>query len=304
MRPPSTTDRLRVCADARTQRVALHTLQATFRSLPHVQFERSATFYLWYDSFFAVLAIVGSLALWRSGFAGIHPGFDPWLLALLPVAFYVLFMAHVFIHNASHGNFPKPVNRLVGELCGVLVATKFASWQIVHRRHHRYPDDPERDPHPAERGYWRYVAHTLVNVERQLRQEYYDRHGDTPENHTYERWRALLSFGSGATIVLFFFLLLGPGAFFMLYVPAFVGAALFVMHFNWVGHNAHRAGSDIRPTDLDHGWFWLGNRLFFGIYYHGTHHRLSMLFNPMKGARRARRRSVGAPRSDGSVPSP
>lgn len=267
---------------------------ASLTSLPFAQFRRIPTFYLWYDSFYAVLALCGSLLLIHSGYEGLMPQFEVWMLALLPVAAYVMIMAHVFIHNASHGNFPKAINRIVGELCGVLVLTKFASWEIVHRRHHRYSDDPERDPHPAERGYWRYAVNTLINVELQLRQEYYDIHGDTPEARRYERWRARLSFVSGACIVLFFFLLFGPGMFFMLYLPAFVGAALFVIHFNWAGHNAHRPDKEIAPADLDYGWFWLGNRIFFGIYYHGTHHKLAMLFNPMKGAKRLAARRARA----------
>lgn len=251
-------------------------------SLPFAQFKRHPTFYLWYDSFFAVAALCGVLAMVTTGFTGLLPEVSWATFALLPGALYVMIMAHVFIHNASHGNFPKAINRIVGELCGVLVLTKFASWEIVHRRHHRYSDDPDRDPHPAERGYWRFALNTLINVELQLRQQYYDVHGDTPETRRYERWRARLSFISGALIALFFFALLGPGGFFLLYLPAFVGAALFVIHFNWSGHNAHRDDYEIAPADLDYGWFWLGNRVFFGIYYHGTHHKLAMLFNPMK----------------------
>lgn len=251
-------------------------------SLPFAQFKRHPTFYLWYDSFFAVAALCAVLAMVTTGFTGLLPEISWLTLAFLPVAVYVMIMAHVFIHNASHGNFPKAINRVVGEICGVLVLTKFASWEIVHRRHHRYSDDPERDPHPAERGYWRFALNTLINVELQLRQQYYDVHGDTPETRRYERWRARLSFISGALVALFFFALLGPGGFFLLYLPAFVGAALFVIHFNWSGHNAHREGYEIAPADLDYGWFWLGNRMFFGIYFHGTHHKLAMLFNPMK----------------------
>lgn len=261
---------------------------ASLTSLPFAQFKRSPTFYLWYDSVYAALALAAALAMINGGFTGLLPEIELSLLAWLPVAAYVSIMAHVFIHNASHGNFPKAINRIVGEICGVIVLTKFASWEIVHRRHHRYSDDPERDPHPAERGYWRYAFRTLINVELQLRQAYYDVHGDTPETRRYEEWRARLSFVSGSLILLFWYTLLGPGGFLLLYFPAFVGAALFVIHFNWSGHNAHTPGAKIEPTDLDTGWFWLGNRIFFGIYYHGTHHRLAMLFNPMKAKKRAR----------------
>lgn len=266
-------------------------ITASMTSLPFAQFRRHATFYLWYDTFYAVLALCGILTILTTGYAGLMPEFQVWYLGLLPVAAYVMIMAHVFVHNATHGSFPKAINRVVGELCGALVLTKFASWEIVHRRHHRYTDDPEKDPHPAARGYWRYALDTLINVELQLRQQYYEIHGDTPQTRRYERWRARLSFVSGVLVAAFFFTVLGPGAFFMLYLPAFVFAGLFVVHFNWAGHNAHRDEGAIEPTDLDYGWYWLGNRIFFGIYFHGTHHKLSMLFNPMKGAKRLRERA-------------
>jgi len=263
-------------------------ITASFTTSPFAQFRRHPTFYLWYDSFYAVASLAVALPLIHSGWGGLLPEFELWHLALLPVATYVTIMAHVFIHNASHGNFPKAINRIVGEICGVIVWTKFASWEIVHRRHHRYSDDAERDPHPAERGYWRYAVNTLIKVEMQLRQEYYDTHGDTPEARRYERWRARLSFISGTCMIVAWFLILGPSGFFMVYLPAFVFAALFVIHFNWAGHNAHRAEYPIGPADLDYGWYWLGNRIFFGIYYHGTHHKLSMLFNPMKAPKHMR----------------
>ncbi|MEZ4337397.1 MAG: fatty acid desaturase [Sandaracinaceae bacterium] len=266
----------------------MSSISASLTTSPFAQFRRHPTFYLWYDSFYAVLGLTGALTLLELDWPGLLTGFELWHLALFPPALYVLIMAHVFAHNASHGNFPKPINRLMGELSGALVLTKFASWEIVHRRHHRYSDDAEKDPHPAERGYWRYAVNTLINVELQLRQEYYDTHGDTPETRRYERWRARLSFVSGVCIILFLFVLLGPSLFFLVYLPAFVGAALFVIHFNWVGHNAHRPEYPIAPADLDYGWYWLGNRIFFGIYFHGTHHKLAMLFNPMKAPKHLR----------------
>src|SRR5690606_5847103 len=154
---------------------------------------------------------------------------------------------------------------------------RFPSWEIVHRRHHRYSDDPERDPHPAERGYWRYAANTIVNVERQLQQQYFDVYGDTPQTRRYEKIRAFVSFASGTLLIVVWFLLLVTGGCFGLFVPASIGAALFVIHFNWCGHNAHTPDQPIAPVNLYHGWYWLGNRLFFGIYYHGNHHKMAML---------------------------
>ncbi len=260
----------------------MNAITASLFSLPWAQYRRQPTFYLWYDSIMAVFFSAAIALMWTTGYRAPFAGWHWWYVLAFPVALYVVIMAHVFIHNASHGNFPKAINRIVGEICGLIVLTRFPSWEIVHRRHHRYSDDPERDPHPAERGYWRFAANTIVNVERQLQQQYFDVYGDTPETRRYEKIRAFVSFASGTLLIVCWFLLLGTGGFFALFVPASIGGALFVIHFNWCGHNAHTPDQPIAPTNLDHGWYWLGNRMFFGIYYHGNHHKMAMLFNPRK----------------------
>ncbi len=257
-------------------------IAASLFSLPWAQYRRHPTFYIWYDAFYIVACAGGIAAMVATGYQGPLAHFTWWLPLLFPPVLYAIIMAHVFIHNASHGNFPKAINRIVGEICGFIVVTRFASWEIVHRRHHRYSDDPERDPHPATRGYWRYAGHTIVNVERQLQQQYFDLYGDTPETRRYERFRSVVSFVSGVLLAVFWYVLVGGAGFWVLLLPASIGAGLFVIHFNWCGHNAHTKDGKIEPVNLDHGWYWLGNRIFFGIYYHGNHHKMAMLFNPMK----------------------
>ncbi len=249
-------------------------------SLPFAQFKRDPHFYVKYDTAHLLVAAAVCGACVGLGYQA--PAWQPWMHLLVLPAIYVMIMAHVFAHNASHGNFPKAINRVVGELVGALVLTKFASWEIVHRRHHRYSDDPVRDPHPAERSYWRYAINTLIKVEQQLQQQYFDVHGDTPQNRRYEKVRSFWSFATAVALAAMWLVLLGPGLFAFVYLPAFVFAALFVIHFNWAGHNAHLPGKKIEPANLDNGWFWLGNRLFFGIYFHGNHHRMARAFNPMK----------------------
>lgn len=254
-------------------------------SLPYAQFKRDPYFYVKYDTAVALLAACVVAALTFSGYQA--PVFAPWMLVFFVPALYVMICAHAFAHNASHGNFPKPINRLMGELCGLLVISKFASWEIPHRRHHRYSDDPVRDPHPAHRRFWRYAYDTLVNVEKQLQQQYFDDHGDTPENRRYEKMRSAWSFLTGIVVAAMWFTLFGPGLFAFIYLPTFVLSGLFVIHFNWSGHNAHTKDGKIEPTNLDTGWYWIGNRIFFGIYYHGNHHKMARAFNPMKMPARA-----------------
>jgi fatty acid desaturase len=271
--------------------------QSWWTTLPYAQFKRDPHFYVKHDTVFLVAALAGIAALRLGGYEPSTNQFSLWLLAAFPIVLYLTIMAHVFSHCASHGAFGrstagKVVNRIVGEICGAYVLTKFASWEIVHRRHHRYSDDAERDPHPAERGYWSYALNTLINVEKQLQQEYFDCHGDTPERRRYEKFRSVYSFVSGVALALFIEQLAGLPIFVELIVPTWILAGLYVIHFNWVGHNAHTRDGAIEPTNLDHGWFWIGNRIFFGIYFHGNHHRMAMVFNPMNVPARASEREV------------
>jgi stearoyl-CoA desaturase (delta-9 desaturase) len=255
---------------------------SVWTTLPFSQFKRFPRFYVVYDSIHLVFAATTIATLHAIGYRAPVSEFELWQLVLLLPATYLMIMTHVFIHNASHGNFPKSINRVVGEICGVIVLSKFASWEIVHRRHHRHSDDPRFDPHPATRRYWPYVFATLINVEKQLQAQYFEIHGDTPATRRYELFRSFFSFVSGLSLVAMWFTVLGAPIFFVVYLPAFVLAALFVIFFNWAGHNAHTATGEIEPTNLDTGIFWLLNRVFFGIFYHGNHHKMSMLFNPMK----------------------
>jgi len=275
------------------------TNQSFWTTLPYAQFKRDPHYYAKHDTVFLVLAGGGIALLHAIGYVPPATRFALSHLLAFPIVLYLTILAHAFTHCASHGAWGRStagrvLNRIVGELCGAWVLTKFASWEIVHRRHHRYSDDAQRDPHPAERGYWRYALNTLINVEKQLQQEYFDVHGDTPERRRYERFRSVYSFVSGVVLALFWEQLVGLPLFVELVLPAWVLAGLFVIHFNWVGHNAHTKDGPIQPVDLDHGWFWIGNRMFFGIYFHGSHHRMAIVFNPMNVKARLASRAIDA----------
>ncbi len=254
-------------------------IAALLTSRPHIQYRKDPLFYLRYD-FASLLGCLAFLAV--AQLVHLKPVFQEWhasTLLLLPVACYAVILGHVFAHNAAHGNFPKAVNRLVGELAGILVLSRFASWEIIHMRHHQYSDDLERDPHPNVGGYWKTYFHTLVNVERQLQQNYFEIHGDTPENRKREQIRAYISYATNFVLIACWIKLLGLAGFVMLFLPASVLGSLHLIHFNWSTHNGME-GKDFKPTNLNSRMFRLGNKLFFGIYAHDTHHKKPRLFNP------------------------
>lgn len=272
----------------------MSSLPALLTALPHVQLRRDRRFYLRYDGLYAALC-VALFCAWPLAHRGPlfgAPSFAQWALAF-PLLCHALILAHAWIHNATHGNFPRAINRAVGELLGAAVITRFASWEIVHQRHHRYSDDPARDPHPVQRGYWRYALFTVVRVEQQLQQCFFDLHGDTPANRAFERRRAWVSYLSNVALLALWFRVLGPWVFGALFVPANVVAALHVIHFNWASHNAASEAGDYGPVNLDRGYFWLGNRIWHGIYFHANHHRRTNAFNPMRAGEPGARRAAG-----------
>ncbi len=251
---------------------------------PIQQFKKDPRFYLRYDSFYFFLC-AGLSALMLAThvqplFAGVQ--WKPWHFAVgFPAVLYFLICSHLWIHNATHGNFPRPINRLVGELLGVIVFVRYASWEIVHLRHHEHSDDPTKDPHPTYPSYFKSFLSSIVTVEQQLQDNYCEVWGETEANRRREAFRAKVSYGANVALALAWYLLLGPVAFFAFWLPANLLAAMFVGHFNWETHNGE-AGQDYRPVNLDAGYYWLGNRIFTGIYYHANHHARPHLFNPRR----------------------
>jgi fatty acid desaturase len=251
---------------------------------PIAQFRKNPRFYLLYDGFwFAVCAAV-LLTFWLTGFTPLVGGPQWWFALALPVLLFGLIWAHLLIHNCTHGSLPRPINRLVGELLGIIVVVRFASWDIIHMRHHKYSDDREKDPHPNFPSFWKTVTHTVVNVEKQLFQQYFDTWGDTPENRERERRRAWMSYGTNVVLVATWLWLLGPAFTLLVFAPANLLAGLFVIHFNWSTHNGEAASSpaDMRPVNLGGPWYSLGNKLFAGIYAHQLHHDRPGIFNPAR----------------------
>ena len=254
----------------------------TLTVLPYNQLRRNRYFYLRYDGFYAALFAALIVLMAAADWPGLAPTWSPTLLWVLPLACYAQILCSVVIHNCTHGNLPRPINRLVGELCGLVVLTRFASWEIIHQRHHRYSDDPIKDPHPVEPSYWKFLFHTVYNVEHQLQTLYFELYGDTPETRLYERRRAWVSYATNILLVVTWWMLLGPAGFLAVFVPASIVGFLHLVHFNWSTHNGMSKEGDYRPVNLDEGLFKVGNLLFFGIYMHENHHKRPDYFNPAR----------------------
>jgi len=271
----------------------------SFTAQPSVQYRRNKWFYFLYDGAYLLGLLALDAWLLLNHVQPLAPTGAAWswsYLALFPLVLYAHILLNVFIHNCCHGNFPRAINRLIGELAGLVVITRYASWEIIHQRHHRFSDDPEKDPHHVLPNFLVFLYETMLfNVERQLQNQAYDQFGDTPDNRRREMVRAVLSFATMLPLLLAWYLVLGTEAFFFLFVPAQALGWLHVAHFNWATHNATSKTGDYKPVNLDHGLYWLGNRVLFGLYMHANHHKRANIFNPLKMdevlARRAAARS-------------
>lgn len=256
------------------------TLKSRLATLPYCQFRKNRYFYPMYDSFYLGAGLTALAVMTAAQWQFPLRAWSWSMLAWLPIACYAQILCSVFVHVCTHKSLPPSVNRLVGELCGVVVLTRFASWEIIHQRHHQYTDDLERDPHPVVASYWRFLVQTVVNVEMQLQKIFFELHGGrTAQNERYEKWRARLSYATNIVILLTWYRFLGPVAFVGLFVPASLVGFLHLVHFNWSTHNAE-AGANFHPVNLNRGFYRAGNKLFFGIYMHGNHHRRPSVLNP------------------------
>jgi stearoyl-CoA desaturase (delta-9 desaturase) len=251
---------------------------------PIQQFRKNPSFYAMYDGFYLLLSASSIVVMWATGFRPLFGAPQAWWALVVPPLLFGLIWSHLVIHTCTHGSLPVSVNRLVGEILGVIVLVRFASWDIVHLRHHRFSDDRIRDPHPNFPSYWKTVGNSVIQTEQQLFQEYFDTWGDNAQNRQRERLRAYVSYGTNVVLLAAWAYFLGPWFTALVFLPTNVLAALFVIHFNWSTHNGELGlvDADFHPVNLDAGYYWIGNRVFNGIYMHKNHHLRPYLFNPAR----------------------
>ncbi|MEM9187994.1 MAG: fatty acid desaturase [Myxococcota bacterium] len=270
-----------------------------WQTLPSAQYRHDPFFYFRYDGMWFAAFVLSGTALRLLGWRGISLEPSLWLIPLALGSCYFQALAGVCIHNAAHQNFPRAVNRVVGELLGVVVATRFASWEILHRRHHLHSDDETKDPHAATPTFVGFLIHRMIlNLEPTLHARYFELWGDTPTNRRRELVRSIGSFTTMLALFYFWFCVLGETFFVLVYLPGLVFGVLHVSHFNWITHDGSSASRAYRPTDLDHGVYWIANRILFGLYMHARHHAFARAFNPLTHpacSTKARRRP-GKPR--------
>jgi len=116
---------------------------------------------------FGALVITGSL-LWRLRST-------PWVLPLLVAHGYVLAFVFCALHETAHRTAfrTRGLNAAVGTLAGLLTVWPYRNYRVYHWEHHRYTQDPERDPElffakPASRPAYLFVLTGIPNALRRI----------------------------------------------------------------------------------------------------------------------------------------
>lgn len=266
--------------------------QKFLKTPPHVQLRKDRYYFFKYDGIW--LLILTSAMLARRFFE-INRVYETWTwdaLYWLPLAAVLSIYANVITHTTTHYSLPDSINRVVGEILGLVVLSRFASWQVIHAIHHQYSDDVERDPHAVQPGFWRNVFHTIFNVEATLQKNFTRIYGDTKANRRFEAMRSVVSFSTMLFVLFTVYDFTGASGLALIYGPATAMSWIFICHFNWVTHNALDTKTDFHPVNLTRARYRFLNHVFVGIYDHATHHRYPKIFNPSRF--NAKKRAIAA----------
>jgi fatty acid desaturase len=116
---------------------------------------------------FGVLALTGAL-LWRLRRT-------PFVLPLIVVHGYVLAFVFCAFHEAAHRTAFRTrwLNAAMGTLAGFLIFWPYRNYRVFHWEHHRYTQDPGRDPElyfakPASLGAYVFALTGIPNLRRRL----------------------------------------------------------------------------------------------------------------------------------------
>jgi len=221
-----------------------------------------------------VMAFAINLALFAYGLM------SPWLAT--PVLAALTYMAYTPLHEAVHGNVNgnNPRLKWLNELCGYAVAplitVPYQSHRIEHLTHHRYTNQPEKDPDFLVSGMSRGPISAVVTVVRfiVLQNTFFVR---THWNKASFKERAiyvsevLFSLGWRAAFLL---AVDQPGVGFVIVLGYFLGGFFTAYWFAYRPHLPYDSRQRYRNTSslimprwmkpLE--WFWLGQNL------HAIHH--------------------------------
>ncbi|MCB1687731.1 MAG: fatty acid desaturase [Halioglobus sp.] len=223
---------------------------------------------------FVLLAYCANLALFASGVL------NPWIATGIMGA--LTHMSYTPLHEAVHGNISgkndqlRWLNAACGYLMAPLIANPYSSHHLEHFTHHRFTNQPGKDPDYIVRGMREGLLGVLVTLFRffWLQNTFF----------VIEHWRnaavkdraiycAEVSFSLGWRVA-FLALVTTPGAGWVILFGYFLGGLFSTYWFAYRPHAPYKDSARYRNTNSlvmpawmkPVGWFWLGQHL------HSIHH--------------------------------
>jgi fatty acid desaturase len=188
------------------------------------------------------------------------------------------------LHNCAHGNVGgKRLNRAVGEVCGTIMLYGFEGFRLGHVFHHKYPDNPQYDPHPPHGlKFHEFLVSPIKATLDVIENAYYANfdHGIGSRRNV-----ALQKIFFNLSIVarlVFWVALLGPKWFLLFYLPMYFANIFVFAHINFATHvQSHDGSFEIINLDSN-SYYQFINLVSFGGYYHKNHHLSPKSFNPAR----------------------
>lgn len=237
------------------------------------------SFTLWFVG--AVIVCAALVSLRPDDFYAFSP--ELWHLLLIPLGIYIGGISAVFIHNATHDSFPnKWLNAAAGHLSGFHQLWGFMGWKLIHLLHHHYSDNVEMDTHPPKgKTFWQFTKTMFLYSSAVVSKRYREHWGEGLKTKILHKGVLVMFLGMATCNLLGWFLLLGPEGFVFFYIPSYIANHLLFADINYHAHPVNEKTGETEAANFDSTLYHkLANACWFGIYYHGNHHRKPKLFNP------------------------
>jgi beta-carotene hydroxylase len=231
--------------------------------------------YAWPTIVLTIAIVVVSVAATALALRGAIP---VWAAVVLNTA--CSYAAYSVLHEASHGLIS--TNRMLNDNFGrigmlmVSVTPFFRAYRFLHMTHHRFTNDPVKDPDyfcgsgPAWMLPIRWMVMDTAYVKTYFLPGHYD---SRPREEKIEFWLSMLF----AAVVITVFAFQGWMWEFLVYyfIPTRIALFLLAITFDYLPHYPHDTRADdnkYRATANRVGMEWLLNTLFIGHNYHLSHH--------------------------------
>ena len=247
-----------------------------------------------------VITIVVALTAYGASTAFAVAGLWPYWAAML-VNGYLCLILFLGVHEALHKSISGDrrdlqwMNDLIGWVCGFICLTAYRGWDRMHMVHHRYTNDPERDP-----DYWSRARSVPEMIYKMLTLRFaYNQIAARLEMNKKPGGRFRLWNAHAHDIVPAVALVSGfwggwADEVFMLWIaPALINMAYLCVFFNWLPHHPHDVQERYRDSAillLPKPFHWVLTRLDLFHTYHLIHHlypripfyRMERAFNEMR----------------------